>query len=107
MGLKAVQYGVSNGFDMAYREFLGVGTTFDIFQNIHILYLIYGVLVFWIRRIDLVSFVVFDYAGCNLDRKSTSRVYQILGRKLVCWSAKKQSYVAMLSVEAEYVDVAG
>ncbi|GJU12091.1 hypothetical protein Tco_1134487 [Tanacetum coccineum] len=26
--------------------FLGVGTTFDIFQNIHILYLQYGVLVF-------------------------------------------------------------
>ncbi|GKF51647.1 hypothetical protein Tco_0148114, partial [Tanacetum coccineum] len=25
-------------------EFLGVGTTFDIFQNIHILYLQYGVL---------------------------------------------------------------
>ncbi|GKF53693.1 hypothetical protein Tco_0160603, partial [Tanacetum coccineum] len=27
-------------------EFLGVGTTFDIFQNIHILYLEYDVLVF-------------------------------------------------------------
>ncbi|GJT91696.1 hypothetical protein Tco_1080541 [Tanacetum coccineum] len=149
-GLKAVQYSVSNGFDTAYREFLRVGTTFDIFQNIHILYLKYGVLVFWIRRIDLVSFVVFasnlrriqvkdiakevkdhlktyssagmdiswyvegirnsithkggikDYTGCNLDRKSTSRGCQILGRKLVCWSAKKQSYVAMSSVEAEY-----
>ncbi|GKF05400.1 hypothetical protein Tco_0036068, partial [Tanacetum coccineum] len=30
----------------AYREFLGVGTTFDIFKNIHLLYLQYGVLVF-------------------------------------------------------------
>ncbi|GJY25374.1 hypothetical protein Tco_0400100, partial [Tanacetum coccineum] len=27
-------------------EFLGVGTTFDIFQNLHILYLQYGVLSF-------------------------------------------------------------
>ncbi|GKG31824.1 hypothetical protein Tco_0426774, partial [Tanacetum coccineum] len=27
-------------------EFLGVGTTFDIFKNLHILYLQYGVLVF-------------------------------------------------------------
>ncbi|GKF60381.1 hypothetical protein Tco_0177167, partial [Tanacetum coccineum] len=30
--------------DMAYWGFLRVGTTFDIFQNIHILYLEYGVL---------------------------------------------------------------
>ncbi|GJR26436.1 hypothetical protein Tco_1102668 [Tanacetum coccineum] len=41
---KSVQYGVSNGLDTAYWGFLGVGTTFDIFQNIHILYLRYGVL---------------------------------------------------------------
>ncbi|GJY26308.1 hypothetical protein Tco_0401034 [Tanacetum coccineum] len=32
------------GLDTAYWGFLGVGTTFDIFQNIHILYLEYGVL---------------------------------------------------------------
>ncbi|GJR22263.1 hypothetical protein Tco_0970790 [Tanacetum coccineum] len=30
------------GYDVL--EFLGVGTTFDIFQNIHILYIQYGVL---------------------------------------------------------------
>ncbi|GKF29272.1 hypothetical protein Tco_0095614, partial [Tanacetum coccineum] len=45
-GLKSVRYSISNGFDMAYREFLEVGITFDIFQNIHLLYLQYGVLVF-------------------------------------------------------------
>ncbi|GJW72046.1 retrovirus-related pol polyprotein from transposon TNT 1-94 [Tanacetum coccineum] len=44
-----------------------------------------------------------DYAGCNLDRKSTSRACQILGGKLVCWSAKKQSSMAMSSAKAEYV----
>ncbi|GJU16572.1 retrovirus-related pol polyprotein from transposon TNT 1-94 [Tanacetum coccineum] len=43
------------------------------------------------------------YAGCNLDRKSTSGGCQIFGGKLVCWSAKKQSSVAMSSAEAEYV----
>ncbi|GKA66977.1 hypothetical protein Tco_0766785 [Tanacetum coccineum] len=32
------------GLDTAYWGFLGVGTTLDIFQNIHILYLQYGVL---------------------------------------------------------------
>ncbi|GJX11955.1 putative reverse transcriptase domain-containing protein [Tanacetum coccineum] len=44
--LESVQYDVSNGLDTAYWVFLRVGTTLDIFQNIHILYLQYSVLVF-------------------------------------------------------------
>ncbi|GJS45393.1 hypothetical protein Tco_0595514 [Tanacetum coccineum] len=57
---KSVRYGVSQGLDTAYWGFLGVGITFDIFQNLHILYLQYGVLVFFcIRHIDLLSLVVF------------------------------------------------
>ncbi|GJZ20874.1 gag-pol polyprotein [Tanacetum coccineum] len=48
------------GLDTAYWGFLGVGTTLDIFQNIiFIPYFQYGVLVFWIRRIELYSSVVF------------------------------------------------
>nr|GEZ86563.1 uncharacterized mitochondrial protein AtMg00810-like [Tanacetum cinerariifolium] len=39
------------------------------------------------------------YAGCNIDRKSTSGASQILGGKLVRWSAKKQQSVAMSSAE--------
>ncbi|GKE84547.1 hypothetical protein Tco_1558289, partial [Tanacetum coccineum] len=42
-GLELGQYGVSKDFDTAYWGFLGVGTTFDIFQNIHLLYHEYGV----------------------------------------------------------------
>ncbi|GKB25349.1 hypothetical protein Tco_0864750, partial [Tanacetum coccineum] len=56
---------------------------------------------------DLKAYSDSDYVGCNLDRKSTSWGYQILGGKLVCWSAKKQSSVAMSSAEAEYVAAAG
>ncbi|GJU59572.1 hypothetical protein Tco_1237338 [Tanacetum coccineum] len=42
---KSVQYGVSNRLDTAYWGFLGVRTTFDIFQNIILIpYLEYGVL---------------------------------------------------------------
>ncbi|GJQ92680.1 hypothetical protein Tco_0003819 [Tanacetum coccineum] len=42
---KSVQYGISNGLDTAYWGFLGVGTTFDIFQNIILIpHLEYGVL---------------------------------------------------------------
>nr|GEV05098.1 retrovirus-related Pol polyprotein from transposon TNT 1-94 [Tanacetum cinerariifolium] len=56
---------------------------------------------------DLKAYSDSDYAGCNLDRKSTSGGCQILGGKLVCWSAKKQSSVAMSSAEAGYVAAAG
>ncbi|GJS71011.1 retrovirus-related pol polyprotein from transposon TNT 1-94 [Tanacetum coccineum] len=56
---------------------------------------------------DLKAYSDSDYARCNLDRKSTSGGCQILGGKLVCWSAKKQSFVAMSSAEAEYVAAAG
>ncbi|GJS45138.1 hypothetical protein Tco_0595259 [Tanacetum coccineum] len=56
---------------------------------------------------DLKAYSNSDYAGCNLDRKSTLGGCQILRGKLVCWSAKKQSSVAMSSAEAEYVVAAG
>ncbi|GKC69783.1 hypothetical protein Tco_1115666 [Tanacetum coccineum] len=42
-----------------------------------------------------------------MDRKSTSSACQILGRNLVCWSAKKHQLVAMFLAEAEYVAAAG
>ncbi|GJV52316.1 retrovirus-related pol polyprotein from transposon TNT 1-94 [Tanacetum coccineum] len=56
---------------------------------------------------DLKAYSNSDYAGCNLDRKSTPGGCQILRGKLVCWSVKKQSSVAMSSAEAEYVAAAG
>ncbi|GKE20153.1 hypothetical protein Tco_1431665 [Tanacetum coccineum] len=43
----------------------------------------------------------------RIFRKTTSDACQLLGGKLVCWSAKKQQYVAMSSAEAEYVVVVG
>ncbi|GJY61733.1 retrovirus-related pol polyprotein from transposon TNT 1-94 [Tanacetum coccineum] len=52
---------------------------------------------------DLKGYSDSYYVGCNMDRKSTSGACQILGGKLVCWSAKKQQSVAMSSAEAEYV----
>jgi len=56
--------------------------------------------------LDLKGYSDSDYAGCNMDRKSTSGSCQILGGKLVCWSAKKQQSVVMSSAEAEYVAAA-
>ncbi|GKD16106.1 hypothetical protein Tco_1205264 [Tanacetum coccineum] len=56
---------------------------------------------------DLKGYFNSDYAGCNMDRKSTLGACQLLGGKLVCWSAKKQKSIAMSSAEAEYVAAAG
>jgi hypothetical protein len=44
-----------------------------------------------------------DYARCKVDRKSTSGTCQFLGRSLVSWSSKKQTSVALSTVEANYV----
>ncbi|GKB11616.1 hypothetical protein Tco_0845539 [Tanacetum coccineum] len=59
------------------------------------------------RGFDLKGYSDSDYVGCNMDRKSTSGACQLLGGKLVCWSAKKQQSVAMSSAEAKYVATAG
>ncbi|GJU79222.1 hypothetical protein Tco_1276292 [Tanacetum coccineum] len=55
---------------------------------------------------DLKGYSDSDYAGCNMDRKSTLGACQILCGKLVCWSAKKQQSEAMSSAEAEYIAAA-
>jgi hypothetical protein len=44
-----------------------------------------------------------DFAGCQLDRKSTSGTCQLLGSCLVSWSSRKQSSVSQSTTEAEYV----
>ncbi|GJU26838.1 retrovirus-related pol polyprotein from transposon TNT 1-94 [Tanacetum coccineum] len=38
---------------------------------------------------DLKGYSDSNYAGCNMDMKRTSGAYQLLGGKLVYWSAKK------------------
>jgi hypothetical protein len=53
--------------------------------------------------LDLVGFSVADFAGCGIDRKSTSDTCYFLGSCLVCWSSRKQSSVAQSTTEAEYV----
>jgi hypothetical protein len=44
-----------------------------------------------------------DFAGCWLDRKSTSGTCRFLGSSLVSWSSRKQSSVAQSTTKAEYV----
>jgi hypothetical protein len=52
---------------------------------------------------DLIGYSDANYTGCKVDRKSTSRTCQFLGRFLVSWSSKKQNSVTLSTTEAEYV----
>jgi hypothetical protein len=56
--------------------------------------------------LSLLGFSDVDFAGCRVDRKSTSGTCQFLGSLLVSWSSRKQSGVAQSTTEAEYVAAA-
>jgi hypothetical protein len=47
-----------------------------------------------------------DFAGCRLDRKSTSGTCQFFGSSLVSWSSRKQLSVAQSTTEEKYVATA-
>ena len=54
-------------------------------------------------RFNLVGYTDSDFAGCKIDRKSTSRSCQFLGRRLVSWYSKKQHSISTSTAEAEYI----
>jgi hypothetical protein len=56
--------------------------------------------------LSLLGFLDADFAGCRVDRKSTSGTCQFLGSSLVSWSSK-QSSVAQSTTKVEYVAAAG
>jgi hypothetical protein len=56
-----------------------------------------------VSHFELLRYSDADYAGCKVDRKSTSEICQFLRRSLVSWSSKKQNFVTLSTAEAEYV----
>jgi hypothetical protein len=52
---------------------------------------------------DLLGYSDSNYAGCKVDRKSTTGTCQFLRWSLVSWSSKKQNCVALSTAEAEYI----
>ncbi|GJX87349.1 hypothetical protein Tco_0339363 [Tanacetum coccineum] len=63
----------------------------------------------WYPRVssfDLEAYSDSDYAGANLDRKSTTGGCQFLGMRLISWQCKKHTIVDTSTTEAEYVAVA-
>ena len=53
---------------------------------------------------ELVGYSDSDYAGCKIDRKSTTGSCQFLGERLVSWFSKKQHFVSTSTAEAEYIE---
>jgi len=53
--------------------------------------------------LSLTSYSDSDFAGCKIDRKSTSGTYHLLGSSLISWQCKKQACVALSTAEAEYI----
>jgi len=53
--------------------------------------------------LNLTGFSNSDFAGCKIDRKSTSGTCRMLGSILIYWHCKKQACVALSTVEAEYI----
>ena len=39
--------------------------------------------------LELIAYNDSDFAGCKLDRKSTSRACHFLGKNLISWSSRK------------------
>ncbi|GJS67884.1 putative ribonuclease H-like domain-containing protein [Tanacetum coccineum] len=63
----------------------------------------------WYPRVssfDLEAYSDSDYAGANLDRKSTTGGCQFLSRRLISWQCKKQTIMATSTTEVEYVAAA-
>ena len=50
---------------------------------------------------DLVGFADADFAGYQVDRKSTFGLAHFLGSSLISWGTKKQNFVALSTVEVE------
>eukprot|EP00253_Pinus_taeda_P031177 PITA_31177 len=52
--------------------------------------------------LNLLGFTDSDWAGDNIDRKSTSGYSLSLGSRPIYWLSKKQATIALSSAEAEY-----
>jgi hypothetical protein len=74
-----------------------------VYSSIFSSYALHQALVSQGSIFNLIGYSDSDCDGCKVDRKSTSGTCQFLRRSLVSWSSKKQTYVSLTTVEAEYV----
>jgi len=53
--------------------------------------------------LNLVGYSDSDFAGCKVNRKSTSGTCHLLGSSLISWHNKKQACVVLSIAEVEYI----
>jgi hypothetical protein len=75
-----------------------------------ILQYIHGTITFGIHyaidsTLDIIGFTDFDWAGDNIDLKSTSGYSLGIGSGPICCSSKKQEATVVSSVEVDYKGV--
>ncbi|KAL9261956.1 Retrovirus-related Pol polyprotein from transposon RE2-like protein [Drosera capensis] len=51
----------------------------------------------------LIGFSDVDFAGCRVDKKSTSGTCQFIGPRLISWFNKKQTTVSTSTAETDYI----
>jgi hypothetical protein len=52
---------------------------------------------------DLIGYSDADWAGCKIDRKSTSGTVSFWGDPWYLWASKKQNSLALSTTEAKYI----
>jgi hypothetical protein len=74
----------------------------------HVLRYLHGTIAYGLRyvldgEVKLQGYTDFDWAGSVVDRESTSGCCFYLGSGLISWLSRKQTLVALRSIEAEYI----
>ncbi|RVX22856.1 Retrovirus-related Pol polyprotein from transposon RE1 [Vitis vinifera] len=67
-----------------------------------------GMIGLWYPKGDnfeLIGYSNVDFAGCKVERKSTSDICHFLGHSVVSWHSKKQHSIALSTTEVEYIAV--
>ena len=63
----------------------------------------YGLRYTSVEGVRLSGYIDSDWADSAVDQKSTSGYCFSMGSTMISWSSRKQSYVALSTVEAEYI----
>lgn len=74
----------------------------------HVLKYLKGTVEYGLRyprdgEVKLQGYTDLDWVGSAVDRKSISRRYFSLGSTMISWFNRKQTFVSLSSIEAEYM----
>jgi hypothetical protein len=75
----------------------------------HVLMYLRGTMEYGLRYlggdgVELQGYSNSDWIGSLIDRKSTSGCYFILGLTMITWFSRKQTSIALSSIEVEYME---